>query len=299
MNTEVLIGAFLLVSLVVLFFIKSTPKKKKSNSNNEYEEISYLGGRIYENMNVRKLAKTYLQYTPEEFKSLLDSKVSESLKSLIGDHFKTLSRKRHRLLIKDDYGCIDEKNWHSEVQYFSEKIILPVLPELINDNVPMIENYIQRNSHQLSVKDKEILTTLDTPDVYTYINKYLDVEESKKGFTTTDRYEVDNMDPYEFESYCAELLRKSGFDAYATQGSGDQGVDVKADKNGEKWVFQCKLYSQPVGNKAVQEVIAGRGYEDANKAAVVTNNGYTKSAKELAQATGVLLLHYTELELLG
>ena len=105
----------------------------------------------------------------------------------------------------------------------------------------------------------------------------------------------DNIDPLEFERRCAEAMHLSGWTARTTKGSGDQGVDVLADKRGTKLVLQCKLYTNTVGNKAVQEVFAAKTFSDAKFAAVVSNNSYSRGAKELAIKTGVLLLHYSDL----
>ena len=58
---------------------------------------------------------------------------------------------------------------------------------------------------------------------------------------------------------------------------------------------QCKLYSSPVGNKAVQEAAAGRAHEKADFGIVVSNNRYTAPAEELANTNRVLLLHYRDL----
>lgn len=60
-------------------------------------------------------------------------------------------------------------------------------------------------------------------------------------------------------------------------------------------VVQCKLYSQAVGNGAVQEALAGKAFAKAHIAAVVSNSVFTRKAHELATATGVMLLHHTEL----
>ena len=60
--------------------------------------------------------------------------------------------------------------------------------------------------------------------------------------------------------------------------------------------FQCKKYTSPIGNKAVQEIIAGKQFVQADIAAVVSNSRYTSSAKQLANVTGVYLLHYSELK---
>jgi HJR/Mrr/RecB family endonuclease len=75
----------------------------------------------------------------------------------------------------------------------------------------------------------------------------------------------------------------------------DQGVDGIADKNGLRIVQQCKLYSNPVGNKAVQELAAGRVHQQAHHRAVVRNNAYTTAAKQLAATNGILLSHHTDL----
>lgn len=104
-----------------------------------------------------------------------------------------------------------------------------------------------------------------------------------------------NMTPKEFEDFCADVLDHGGWRASVTKASGDQGVDVVATKKTTKVVFQCKLYSSPVGNKAVQEAIAGKAFLKAQAAAVVSNMHYTPAAQELASATGVRLMHYRDL----
>ena len=97
------------------------------------------------------------------------------------------------------------------------------------------------------------------------------------------------MDGTEFEELIAKLFRKMGYDAEVTKASGDQGIDVIATKNGFKYGIQAKCYSGQVGNSAIQEVVAGKTYYSLNKAIVVTNNFFTKSAIKLAEANGVVL----------
>ncbi|PCH61801.1 MAG: hypothetical protein COC19_04140, partial [SAR86 cluster bacterium] len=94
-------------------------------------------------------------------------------------------------------------------------------------------------------------------------------------------------DPYDFERKCAELLKKYGWDAITTKKSGDQGADIIAIKNGKSVAIQCKLHSKPVGNKAVQEALSGKLFNSVGYAAVVASNGFTYSAKQLAQKTDV------------
>ena len=77
--------------------------------------------------------------------------------------------------------------------------------------------------------------------------------------------------------------------------TGDQGADLIADTGGRRVVIQCKFHSKPVGNKAVQEAHAAVGYHAGDHAAVVSNASFTRSAKQLAAANGVLLLHHDQL----
>lgn len=107
----------------------------------------------------------------------------------------------------------------------------------------------------------------------------------------------DNMDGHEFEYFCSDLLKKNEFsNVEVTKGSGDQGIDIIAYKDGVKYGIQCKCYSQNIGNKAVQEAFAGKTFYDCHVAAVLTNQYFTRSAKELAEHNGVLLWDRNKLE---
>lgn len=90
---------------------------------------------------------------------------------------------------------------------------------------------------------------------------------------------VDEYDGYQFERFTCQLLENLGFtQVQITHGSGDYGVDVYAINGDTSYVFQCKLYSTPVGIKAVQEANSGRSFYDSKKAVVVTNNYFTPHA---------------------
>lgn len=102
--------------------------------------------------------------------------------------------------------------------------------------------------------------------------------------------QFDYMTGENFEVFVAQILRKIGFTGIQlTKGSCDQGVDILAEKDGIKYAIQCKRYSQPVGNKAVQEVFAGKTFYRCHVGAVVTNNYFTQSAKDLARENGIVL----------
>ena len=95
----------------------------------------------------------------------------------------------------------------------------------------------------------------------------------------------------EYEYAVARYLEHKGYtDVTVTQGSGDYGVDVLAYKDGYKYAIQCKYYTGSVSLDAVQEAAAGKAMYDCDRAMVVTNSTFTKSARQLAQANGVILL---------
>lgn len=100
----------------------------------------------------------------------------------------------------------------------------------------------------------------------------------------------DNMDGHQFEYFCADILRKNGFtNVTVTQGSGDHGIDILAEKYGVSYAIQCKRYDKPVNNSAVQQAIAGKGIYKKDIAVVLTNQYFTPQAIEEAAALGVKL----------
>ena len=188
--------------------------------------------------------------------SLKDDK--KRLDAAIDKHYPTLSRIFRQAIVVDEYGTVVQDNRKAEAAYFlkSQKIKL-----------------------------KSMTKGLATQ----YIKDALDAKKAaniQSGFNP-DILPVDGL---EFEAWVADGLRQFGWDAYATQGSGDQGIDVIAKRDGISIAIQCKLYSKPVGNKAVQEALAGAQYAGMDFAAVLTNAGYTRNAIELASATNVILL---------
>ena len=119
-------------------------------------------------------------------------------------------------------------------------------------------------------------------------------QEEKPIFATKKEFsnslsDVDEMDGYEFEEFCTSLLIKNGFENVRnTKGSGDQGVDIVAEKDGIKYAIQCKCYQSDLGNKPIQEVFTGKNIYRCQVAAVMTNRYFTAGGVEAAEATGVL-----------
>ena len=109
-------------------------------------------------------------------------------------------------------------------------------------------------------------------------------------FYNIDLSAVDYMDGHDFEYWCADLLRHNGFsNVQVTQGSGDQGVDILAQKDKKQFAIQCKRYNKSLGNRPIQEVNTGKTIYGCTVAAVMTNQYFTKGAVDAARAVGVQL----------
>lgn len=127
------------------------------------------------------------------------------------------------------------------------------------------------------------------PEMYTCATAVLDEIEAAERTSGFDIYALP-ANGHDFEEWVAAGLARYGWKARTTAGSGDQGIDIIAERNGRKLGIQCKLYSGNIGNKAVQEAHAGKAYYCLDDAAVLTNSKFTPSARNLAASTGTHLL---------
>ena len=100
---------------------------------------------------------------------------------------------------------------------------------------------------------------------------------------------VDRLSGRAFEKYLRAQFRHLGYRVTLTDLSHDYGADLILRRHGEKIVVQAKRYEKNVGIAAVQEAVGSVAYYDADRAMVVTNSGFTKSARNLARQNEVEL----------
>jgi restriction system protein len=190
-----------------------------------------------------------------------------SAAALVAGHRNALLTRRRQLSVTTHYGTTDVSRWAQEIEIFLRTIIEPAAAGTLKS--PARARYVRA------------LVDLATAD---YAN-------SRTSFSM-------HMDPRAYEAMVADALQDIGWTTRLTKGSGDQGVDVIAEMREKRVVIQCKRYQSPIGNGAVQEAYAGRSFEDADFAAVVSNAGFTVGARQIAEATRVVLLHHDELHCL-
>ncbi|WP_435199769.1 restriction endonuclease [Qipengyuania sp. 902] len=187
----------------------------------------------------------------------------ERLRASIREHHGALSKNLHRAVVRNDYGAVVSDNRHGAILEFLDSTGISEHLVPIDEAVSIIDCELS------SLQEHHIESGFDVSSIPT--------------------------DGHEFEHWVASALKSFGWSASVTSGSGDQGIDVIASRSGRTVGLQCKLYSGPVGNKAVQEAFAGRSYHRVEKVAVISNSRFTPSAQELAASTDVILLSHHDL----
>lgn len=91
----------------------------------------------------------------------------------------------------------------------------------------------------------------------------------------------------ELEWETVKLFRGLGYEAIATKGSGDKGVDVLATRKDRKVIVQCKQHGKPVGSPDVSRLAGAMLYHEADEGILVAPRGFSAHAIDFAANCGV------------
>lgn len=155
--------------------------------------------------------------------------------------------------------------------------VLALMKNGVFDSDDYIENYNKFEAEFNKLQQKN--------DIEKFREKFASKGVSKT-YTLND---IDLMTGIEFENFLCDLFQKMGYHTLSTKASGDQGIDVIAEKDSIKIGIQAKCYTGTVGNSAIQEVVAGKTYYSCDKVMVITNSRFTKAAMDLAKSNNVIL----------
>ncbi|MFH1891864.1 MAG: restriction endonuclease, partial [Candidatus Zixiibacteriota bacterium] len=209
------------------------------------------------------------------FNNIINSVMSE-INSQIDDAFETTTNEIYHkidLLLGDTSSSPD-------------KIIKKYLAIESPDEVSVDTLKLLLDKFGLSVDD--ILLSEKIED----IQEELELDKFEKKLDRPRHLFVKNFDeltPFQFEDFLADLFNHLKYDVIKTSRTGDQGADLILIKNDKRMVVQVKKYSGAVDNSAVQQVVASKPYYEAEEALVVTNSTFTPGAIELAKSNGVIL----------
>ncbi len=187
-----------------------------------------------------------------------------------------LAVKQKQLVIHDGYGNYQLQPWIDHVDYFIGHV---VLREARARGLRV--DGVTRGTDSWARLTRMLLATLHAQE---------------DGAPVGD---ADIISGEHYETLCRNLLQAEGWRVDTTPVTGDQGADLIAEASGRRVIIQCKFHARPIANKAVQEAHAAVGFHAGDHAAVVSNASFTRSARQLAQVNGVLLLHHDQLADLG
>ena len=223
----------------------------------------------------------------ESRRVLIASKIKKSesiIKEYATKHKTELASEREKLIKKGSFNEIILDDWKAKVDYFYYKVLIPEFSFPIDFSKNMADYHLSMYNHDFYPDP--------TINHYSIIDE-IALKEQKK---IQKMYSYDPaMSGVDYEKLCGNMLKNKQWDIQYTQGSGDQGVDIIAKKASVIIAIQCKRHKKPVGNKAVQEVSAGKIFYRTTHAIVIASNGFTPSAIELANKTNVLLLNHNTL----
>ena len=107
---------------------------------------------------------------------------------------------------------------------------------------------------------------------------------------------LQQMDPYDFEHFVAELWNRMGWETEVSSAAMDEGVDVTARKQHpyeQTTLIQAKRYgpNTTVGSPDIQQYASlSQQYDGIDKVIVVTTNEFTAQARDLAGRLNVKLI---------
>jgi restriction system protein len=107
-------------------------------------------------------------------------------------------------------------------------------------------------------------------------------------------WQLQQIEPYDFEKLLAQLFRKMGYAVEETQYSHDRGIDliIKAVHFGlsHSWIVQAKRYTEPVGVKAVREYSSLRYRDRIDGVIIVATSSFTREGQDEAAEHNVKLI---------
>ncbi|MCH8956422.1 restriction endonuclease [candidate division KSB1 bacterium] len=121
-----------------------------------------------------------------------------------------------------------------------------------------------------------------------FLNLLKSLNEKLRDADEQKLRKIININARQFEYEVASLFSNKGFHTIVTNQTGDDGVDVFAFQNQEKYLIQCKRYSKTksIGRSIVDELIGTfTRYKEFTKAILITTSYFTDAAIKAARTT--------------
>lgn len=104
--------------------------------------------------------------------------------------------------------------------------------------------------------------------------------------------------PRSFEELVASVYRQLGYSVTLTQYSNDGGVDAFAEKDGKRFLIQCKRFQGSVGQPILRDLYGAVHKHCADGGILVTTGKITEQAREWVKGTSLQIVEFSELQVL-
>lgn len=99
---------------------------------------------------------------------------------------------------------------------------------------------------------------------------------------------INGLDDREFELYIAELFNNKGYTAEVTSATNDEGRDVVACKDNNRYYIECKSWhTNNVGREVIQKLVGATAVESVYKCICITTRKFTNTAIEYAERVNI------------
>ena len=191
--------------------------------------------------------------------------------------------------------------------------IFTYVPHIINkltttNNVFSYDEFLLSLSIFVENGTRSLISQIEELDIRGIISPYAEPIQGRRYFQRrqlpTLSLPIQNimeLDPYEFESFIAELLSAQGFTNVALIGrAGDRGVDLTADDpHQNRTVVQCKRYiGHNVSAIPIQRLHSFAVTRNAERKILITTSDFSPQAREEARHTQTELINGEQLELI-
>lgn len=194
------------------------------------------------------------------------------------------------------YWTHSNKNGTRDKRYSTNPIVLP-------DSMVVSSHWILRSKSPINVTRTACrLRRKGEPIPFCEVerNAYLEETHSRELHhrVTSLKSFIKRFDsPYEFESYCADLLNQNGWIARTTRATADGGFDIEGvDPQGRRFIAECKLFTKSKASRpAIQKLVGAAQLEKADRMLFFSPSGFTVEAEQFAAAVGCELFGFSKI----
>lgn len=165
-------------------------------------------------------------------------------------------------------------------------VLTPKEQTSLDNQIINLEFSIQEYMQTATEKQKDILSDDFKKAMDTYHQEIVTLKEQENRKKMMDQKveQLYQLTPREFEEWTESPFKSLGFqNVVLTPQSGDKGLDLIAEKDGNKIAIQCKKFKGVVGSPVIQAFAGALQTAEIDKGYFITTGSYSVDAEKMAQ----------------